>query len=319
VNDKLRRSALVAAVGLAVAGSAPARADEPGRLPLEWNVEDDCPDRAEAESAILEIVGQRAPSDASSDSVTVDIARLPGGRWEARIATHGDSGSGQRRLEGASCERVAEAAILIAAMTIDAVGVAHKAKTTRAAAKRSPDAPLLSAEHPRPVVGVRVPADLGSLPGPTLGLGVFVGVEAGRARVEGQGTIWAPRLALSGPTTGSGGEIGLYAGGVRGCFDAVQVSGGETRFGVCLGGEAGVSTGVAVGIGASTHQKGTWAAGLAGVSLRQVGASGLAFGLSADLGAPIRRPAFVIDNFGVVFQASPVVGRASLDLAWIFP
>jgi len=306
-------------MGLAASWSGPALADEPGRLPLEWNAEEDCPDRAAAEGAILDILSQRASNEGGSDFVSVDITRLPSGRWEARIATHGDSGSGQRRLEGASCERVADAAILIAAMTLDAVGVAHKVKTTQAAAKHAPAAPAPTPEHPRPLVGVRVPGDVGSLPGPTLGVSVLLGVEAGRARVETEATVWAPRLAMTGPTAGSGGEIGLYTGGLRGCLDAVQASGGELRLGVCLGGEAGVSTGVAVGIDPATHRRGTWAAALGGVALRQVSPSGLTYGLSADLGVAIRRPAFVIDNFGTVFQASPVVARASLDLAWIFP
>jgi hypothetical protein len=321
--------ALAAAVGTLASWPTPALADRPARLPLEWSAEGDCPDRAAAEASILDILGQRVPGEASSDLVRVEITSLPSGRWQATITTRGESGSGQRRLEGSSCERVAEAAILIAAMTLDAEKVVQEVKTKRAAAKSATDAQAAGkgavegqaapADRPRALLGVQVPADVGSLPGPTIGLGVVFGMEAGRVRVAGEATLWAPRVALTGPTAGSGGEIGLYTAGVTGCLDAVVASAGEIRLGPCLGAEAGVTTGTSVGINPAVQRRGTWVAGLGGLSLRRTASAGLSYGLLAELGVPTRRPAFVIDNFGTVFQASPVVVRLSLGLAWIFP
>jgi len=49
-------------------------ADEPKAIDLEWNART-LPDRAEAEAAIREIVGQRTVTDADLDLVKVDIAR----------------------------------------------------------------------------------------------------------------------------------------------------------------------------------------------------------------------------------------------------
>jgi hypothetical protein len=319
VKERLWRAVCVATMGLVALGSARARADESGSLGLEWNADEECPDRAAAEAAVLEILGERAPSDANSNLVRVDITRLPNERWEVRIVTHGEAGNGQRRFEGSSCERVAEAAILIVAMTLDAVGVAHQVKADRAAAKRVTAAPSPTAEGLRPSLGARVPFDSGSLPSPTLGLGAVFGVEGGRARLEGEAVLWVPQQALTGPTPGSGVEIGLYTGGARGCLDAVRAYEGQLRVGACLGGELGVTTGSTVRLDPAVRQSGLWAAGLGGLTLRHVNSSGLAYGASADLGVPIRRPSFVINNFGPLFQASPAVFRASLSVAWIFP
>ncbi len=76
------------------------------------------------------------------------------------------------------------------------------------------------------------------------------------------------------------------------------------------------------GITQPEQTSGLWVAGFAGVTARQVSASGLVPWLSIDIGTPIRRPMYVIDSGSsrvFVFQASEVVGRAALGLAWIFP
>jgi hypothetical protein len=319
LKERLRRAARASTLGLVALWSSRVMAEEPGGLALEWNAAEDCPDQSAAEAAIREILGSRTASDPKPDAVKVDITRLFNGRWEVRIVTYGESGTGHRSFEGSSCERVAEAAILIVAMALDPLGVAHEVKTARTEAKHPTVEAVSTAEHLRPMLGLRVAADVGSLPGPTLGLSGLFGLQDGPLRIEGEGTLWFPRLALTGPTLGSGGEIGLYTGGVRGCLEGVLASGSNLRLGVCVGGEVGVSTGRAVGIVPEAAKSGPWAAGLGGLSLRQVTSSGLTYGLSVDVGAPLRRPSFVIDNYGPIFQASTIVGRASVDLAWIFP
>ncbi len=291
-------------------------ADEPKAIDLEWNAADGCPDRAEAEAAIREIVGQRTVTDADLDLVKVDIAQRGDGRWEARIVTHGAAGTGLRRFEGASCKRVTEATILIVAMTLDPMGVAEQITDLRGAADRGEATPR-AAEGPAVMIGARAMADLGSLPSPTLGVAGVLGIQSGPAHFEGEATVWLPRLAASGATQGSGGEIGLYTGGFRGCLDVAHAFRGELRSALCLGGEAGTSTGKGFGFVGAARSSGIWAAGLAGVSVREVSASGLTFWMSVEVGVPIRRHRYFIDN-SAVFQASPVVGRASFGLAWVF-
>lgn len=315
-----RPVALAATLGSLALWSAFGRADEPKHLDLEWNVADGCPDRAEAEAAIREIIGQRPTKDADVDFVRVDIARLAEDRWEARIVTHAASDTGVRRFEGPSCKRVTEATILIVAMTLDPLGVSEEMSTLKAT--EHAEAPPPPAEGPGVMFGARAVGDVGSLPGPTLGIAGVLGIQSGPAHVEGEGTVWLSRPADAPALGGVVGDISLYTGGLRVCWDAIQAAGGELRLGGCLGGEAGTLTGRGNGtIPNPTTQHGTWAAGLAGVSLRQVGSSGLTFWMSVDVGVPIRRPRFVIDASAgnqLVFQSSPVVGRASCGLAWIF-
>jgi hypothetical protein len=41
--------------------------------------------------------------------------------------------------------------------------------------------------------------------------------------------------------------------------------------------------------------------------------------LLVEAGVPLRRPPWGIPGFPDVFRASPVLGRASLTVAWLFP
>jgi hypothetical protein len=56
-----------------------------------------------------------------------------------------------------------------------------------------------------------------------------------------------------------------------------------------------------------------------------VTASGLMPWLSLDVGTAVRRPSFIVNPGSrlpppvLVFQASEVVARAALGLAWLFP
>jgi hypothetical protein len=294
-------------------------------LDLEWNAGPGCPDRASAEAAIWEILAPHVVSGGPSNAVQVNISALDSGRWEGRIQTRGPSGSGERRFEGPTCDLVADAAVLVVAMMLDPLAIAERIKSrTEASQGAAPSPPPPSSrEQPRMLAGLRAVADVGSLPGPAGGLGVVLGVQYGRWHLEGDATAWLPRVALAPPAQDRGGEIGLYSGGLRACWDAVQSGSGELRLGGCLAGEAGVTTGQGTtGIAQPEQTSGLWVATFAGVTARQVSASGLAPWLSLDIGAPIRRPMYVIDSGSsrvFVFQASEVVGRAALGVAWIFP
>jgi hypothetical protein len=287
-----------------------------------------------------------APNAANPpDRVTVDIHQA-GDRWEARITTHSPSTSGERRLEGASCARVAEAVVLIVAMTLDPMGVAeHVTERKDAESSASRDEPrdesprdepratppaeqpalAESRDHPRFVVGARMAGDVGSLPAATLGATGVFGVQVGSVLVDAEGTLWLPRVAFVPPaasqdaSSGSGGgEIHLYTGGLRGCWDFAQAS-GELRFAGCAGGEAGMSAGVGIGLARASQASGLWAAALTGLAFHRGGVSGLAYWFSVDAVFPIRRPTYAIDGVGSIFQASAIVGRASAGLEWLFP
>jgi hypothetical protein len=303
------------------AGASPSTA-----LALDWNAGPGCPDGASAAASIREILGAPIATGAS-DAVQVDIAPLADGLWEARIVTRGAGGSGERRFVGPTCKLVSDAAVLVVAMTVDPMATAERVTAMRDASQRpAPTAALArppSSDWPRMLAGLRAAADVGSLPGPSAGLGMALGVQYRRLRVEGEATAWLPRLALARPSRDRGGEIGLYTGALRGCWDGLRSASGELALAGCLEGEAGVTTGQGTtGIARPKETSGLWVAAFAGLTLSQGSAAGLRSWLSLDVGTPIRRPEYVIDEGAApvaVFQASAVVGRAALGAAWMFP
>jgi hypothetical protein len=293
---------------------------------LEWNAGSACPDKAAAESAIQDLLGSPIAAAEPLDVVQVDLSEQTDGRWEARIRTRGSSGSGERRFVGPTCDLVANAAVLVVAMTLEPTATAERVTAMRDASRQPVSAPLPAHEHLRMIAGLHAVADLGSLPGAASGLGVVLGVHYERWHLEGEGTAWSPRLALAEPAEEQGGEIGLYTGGLRGCWDGLRSASGELRLGGCLDGEAGVTSGKGtVGIAQRHETSGLWVAVFAGLTARQVTASGLTPWLSLDVGTAVRRPSFVVNSGSrlappvLVFQASEVVARAALGLAWLFP
>jgi hypothetical protein len=93
------------------------------------------------------------------------------------------------------------------------------------------------------------------------------------------------------------------------------------RFGPCVGGEVGVSTGRGTeGVVHPAESSGLWLAAVGGLAIRDVRPSGWASSLAIDVGVPIRRPIYELQQPEVsVFQASAVVGRVTYTMAWIFP
>jgi hypothetical protein len=115
-----------------------------------------------------------------------------------------------------------------------------------------------------------------------------------------------------------GGRFGLFTGGVRGCLDALPGD-AALQLGPCLGGEVGVATGRGEDITDPETDEDLWAAALLGVSLRYARPANLYLALLVEAGVPLRRPTGEIPDFPDVFRASPVIGRASLTLGWLFP
>src|SRR5687767_5655370 len=91
-------------------------------IELAWRAPAGCPDEQWAKNAIRGYLGQRKLDSAKPIDVRVDIMPVGGGRFRAAISLGGGA-SGDRRFEGASCARVADAAVLIVALMFDPVEV----------------------------------------------------------------------------------------------------------------------------------------------------------------------------------------------------
>jgi hypothetical protein len=303
----------VTVCGFAVLHSGRALAGNPRSSPLalRWEVVDGCPDAATAQHIIGDFLEQRGTQLTAAAAASVIIRQQPDRRFQAEISVRDASGSGERHIEGTRCDRVAEAAALIVAMTLESIELAERLK--------SPPAPLLpSGEPTRFSISAGVTGDIGSLPLPSLGVSVGLGLQLGLSRVEATGTAWLPRLGVD-PSSGGAGEIGLFSAGIRGCYDVLRAAGDTLGVGPCLGAEVGLSFGRGVNqTPEARSEQGAWWAVLAGVELRQRTESGFGTWFSLEAGVPISRPVYVIEGAGRIFRASPVLGRAALGIAWTF-
>jgi hypothetical protein len=278
-----------------------ARATEPGRgIELVWRAPSGCPDEAWARKAIDAYLGHRKRDAFKPIAVRVAITAVPGGRWRATLSLGGGA-SGDRVFEGSTCARVGEAAVLIVALMLDPVEVVTQIETPGADA---PSVPAATADEggrraadgrpPRSVqVAIQAAGDAGSFPQPTVGVG--------------------------GPTAGSGGDIGLYTASLRGCFTAMRAYEGRIALEPCLRLEGGLGSGQGFGIAEPLTTHRPWGAAFVGLSIRQVSTESLGAWLSVEGGVPFLRPNYVIEEFGTVFRASPVLARLSFGLAWSFP
>jgi len=327
MRDKWKPGAALAAASMALCARAPsAQADDALRgIELEWRAPSGCPDEAWARTALTGYLGRRKLDSFKPIAVRVELSSTPSGRYRAALALD-DGAGGDRRFEGATCARVADAAVLIVALMLDPVEVVAQIGTPPAVPRR--EAPTSSTKAPHRAaddsdsafdLGIEAAGDVGSLPEPTVGAGLVAGFRTGRVLVEADAVAWVPRRAYGGPTPGGGGEIGLYTAGLRGCLAAFRSIESGISLEPCVRFEGGVATGRGFGIDEPTSSKNPWAAAFLGVSLRQWSTASLGGWLSVEGGVPFVRTQYVIEDFGTVFRASPVVGRLSLGLAWSFP
>jgi len=303
--------------------AAPPRADaEPSRgVDLEWRAPPGCPDEAWARTAIDAYLGQRAHESFKPIAVRVEITAAPGGRWRAALSVGGGA-NGSRTFEGATCSRVGDAAVLIVALMLDPVEVVAQMEPRVEAPRGAPPV----AEEPRVVerpdatrieLAVQAAGDAGSLPEPTLGAGLGAGLRSGRLSMELDLLAWVPRRAFGGPTPSSGGEIRLYTASLRGCWGSMRGLG--LVLAPCARAEGGISSGTGFGIAEPASSQNFWGAAFLGFLIRQASVQRLGAWLAIEGGVPFARPNYVIEEFGTVFRAAPVLGRVSLGLAWSFP
>jgi hypothetical protein len=105
---------------------------------------------------------------------------------------------------------------------------------------------------------------------------------------------------------------------LRGCFSFAGALESGLALESCLRGEGGLTTGTGFGIAEPTTSRTPWAAGFIGLSIRQLSVSSLGAWLAVEGGVPFVRAKYVIEDYGTIFRAAPVVARVSFGLAWSF-
>jgi hypothetical protein len=275
-----------------------AQAALPPNVQLVWSAPAECPNRERAEQILASLV---SATNAEPHMAAIAITRQ-GSSYDASIVFSGAL-HGERRVQAPSCHTLADAALLIVAVTIDplqaAVHVVHN--------HEPPAAPERIDVH----LDARIGVDIGSLPEVTFGPGVEVGVTLGRMRLGLEATYWVPQLQLL--SDGSGGLIRLVEAGVRGCLDRLRTP--SYRLGPCAALTAGISAGEGYELDRNESSLAPWAAARLGASFRQQ-SEPLFVELSLDAGRAFVSPSYTIDG-EEVFHAV-WFGRVCLSVGLIW-
>ncbi|MBI5514727.1 MAG: hypothetical protein HY909_13210 [Deltaproteobacteria bacterium] len=245
-------------------------------LNLRWEAPEECPREGLVRAAAEALqTGPGRPVEAQ-----VQVERQAPRRWHLRLRTVTAEGEGQRTLWVRSCREAAEATAVVLAFLLDG-GVVSEAP------RRAPpgDARVLPVYRlafptwdpevpeppPRPArapprwwwLFARTALDVGSLPGPSVGLGLGGAWERGRFRVELQGWWWAPQTQRL--RDGAGGAFQRGTGQLRGCWLPLL---GALQAGTCVGLELGWLHGRGVGVGRPEEGTAFWGAASLGLLFR---------------------------------------------------
>ena len=237
-------------------------------------------------------------------------------------------GAGKRELELPSCEEAVAAAATIVALAIDpnavvpTVSAPTPAEPTTAnepavrtlPKPRAVSSPTMTAHGPEPYVAAFGGVSVGDVPTLSPLIGGSIGLRLRSLGVAAEG-FWIASQSGSVPGTNKGGEIGLWGGGVSGCYLVPQR---WLRLSGCLMAQAGVWHSRGEGVTTPTEQSDWWlgVGARLGATARLGSAAGLYF--AADLVVPARRPWFEVAGVGRVFRPKVATERFSAGVELSF-
>ncbi len=304
-----------------------ARGESGDVVSLQWKAPSGCPEEAAVAALLRESAADTAPVTAKGT--------ITGGPGTYRLILQIDTKAthGERALEGRDCKALTDSAVVIVRMAM--ANAAREAASARAAASTpvAPEAGPAPPPPPRPPpsgaapparsdaraaglgerqvrLAVRAEAalDLGTLPGLAPTLGLALGAQVHRFRVEAYGALSRSQQKQVSETVRA--SFDFAAMGLRGCADVLQ---GRTRLGVCVGVEGSGILGRASGVARQEELR----SGVAAARLDAFLAVGLVpdwldLRLGVGLAAPTSRESFVIIPFGPVHERGPVALKAWL-------
>lgn len=247
---------------------------------LRWQAPAGCPDEANVRARLRAYLGE--PDDAATPSAVGAVVRAQSdGTWELTLDFDGGE---SRRLTNATCEGLAEAAVVVVA-----IAVAPPGTTTPPAQKRDPEPPPRTDPPPEPVEPRRdAPAPAGRGPGRAarpigLSLGIGGGLALGvvplgfvltpsvavtrkqwRFAISG---AWASRRRLRLPDLpSSGSDLVQWAVGPEACWLAPARP--YLAVPLCAGVEIGEVIATPVGLANGQRRRSPWAAAVVTAALR---------------------------------------------------
>jgi hypothetical protein len=310
---------MVAFAAFAATGLAQPRGPN---VELEWDAPPGCPTKQE----ILDAVARQTPSADPSPTIRTIRARAVVEKtsgttgWRVVLTTP----SGERAIEGNTCDELGDAVALILALAIDPTRSPPPPPSTSS----SPPPPLPTASPtasatapdntpagapgtpPKLAVGVAQTADIGVLPSAGIGVELAAAVRLRPIRLELAGAYWATNRATV-FTTSAGGDFRMMSAAARGC-----VTGPLSDFELGGCGGLGIDRVSADSFGpiATSNGDGAWLAVEALGRAAWVIRPWIALQLGIGLHFPLSRPAYVIEGIGFVHRPSQITLRQGLGL-----
>lgn len=318
---------------LAVAWSVSTLGANASAFELAWSAPPDCPDRTWAEARLRD----EAEGELASSSLEARVQVAPqGASWIVRIEAIQAGRRGVRRLEGASCRELAEAAVVIIAMTLrdddDALATsdAWQEESPSDETTTPPPAPAVDstsaafnaerAPHPeeRSAWFARVGAlfDVGTLPHPRPGLSAQFGRRFGEWWLDARFSALFPATTQLSSNTSIGGRFSSADGLVALCF--APRLGEHVEGSLCAA--AGLGLLFAEGFGVPDARSTTRLQFVTQAEL------GVTFSFARDWSLrpavaaflPVDRQSYAIENAGTLYTPELVSLRTSLCLGFDF-
>jgi hypothetical protein len=322
---------------ISLAGAGFSSAQPHPRLRLEWTAPPGCASAAEIEAAVTRLLGPAPPPSDSTPLVVVAVARPgPAGLWQGEVEMRSGAKVGRRNIQAESCQAVADATALIAALTIDPDAVTAHQVPPSAETSKVPPAPPTAAAPPRILKAARPPAvprqslsvwaeplvvgDVGVLPKPAIGAGVAGGFSWNRSTLElGAAQFAEGSATIAGTLPAAGGDFRLRAFWLAAC-PALQA--GHFDLGVCAQVELAAMKGTGFGVSSGYENSYLWPAvgggAIARLRLNRAFSVPLRLGVSFPLQYPTFTLKGVAQNQGRVHRPAAGSGRLSLGVAVTF-
>jgi len=322
-------------VALSTSGIAYAESSLGGLLHLTWTAPAECPTQARLEAQVADLLG--GPTEAASHvRASARAWRGEDAIWHVEIHTQTGPATGERRVDGESCQAIADATALILAVAVDPEAVAARAapETVRETPRWDPtDVPSPVVVMPGPVVEAAPPLpaipaptspdvplplhgaimaiaglDAGTLPRTATWFGAGVTGSRGSLRLEARAILFSEQTTYLRTPSSAGGDFDLTAAGLTLC-QAVRMR--SPTLDLCGGLEAGLFRARGFGVTDPSKADPLWLSITPGVVGTWPLGSALSLRLEASGGIPLKRPGFDLDPYGQVHRASPVIGRLS--------
>lgn len=283
-------------------------------LALEWTAPHGCPTQETLREGLATRLGREVTvsSDAPVE-LSGTVVPLSGG-YALDVRTHSAAGSERRQLRARSCNELARASILMAALLLmDSSGAAPSASAFEAGNLRT-RTPETSTSRLSVFARTWVRGDLGSLPAAAVGPGLAVGLAVANTRLELGGTyLPAQQMHLLGRLE-SLGSVQLMAAHAGVC----QVLIHTPELGPCLRAEIGQLRARGQNLAQTATRSSAWVLAALGARLSFELWRGLFWQSELAAGMPLERIRIAVRDLDQIHRTPPVVGRFETGLLLSF-